>query len=717
MNLSSTSTKIHALLIGIDHYLPNRLYKSLRGAVRDIDLVDTFLQQTLKIPPAQIRKLTSPNPDDVALVKLRSPSEQPPTYANIVQAFADITASAQVGDQVYIHYSGHGGRANTVYPSLKQGIGQQDEGLVPMDIGDTPEGRYLRDVEMTTLLKRMTDKGLIVNIVLDSCHSGGATRGVLDCAIRSGIEPDLAPRTSDSLVASRAELEQNWREKNQNQGLGVAGLPKSRDYVLLAACRSNEYAYEYAVNGSTEKHGALTYWMIDTLNSLALLGQPISYKRLHDRVNAQIQSMFPQQIPMLIGENDRVVFGTDTWKTPFTVAVIKVISPAEVKLNAGQAQGISRGTQFAIYSLNTTDFQDPKQRVALVEITKVGASESEAKVLTAPAGGLDVTQPLEPGAPAIMTAAPVELIQRVRFVDDKVAGEADNQLPAALVSAQSEALNKVRQALVSNGWVQEVQGNESATYQVAIDREGHYEICLGTPIPNLRPLLAITDPAAPQRVVERLVHLAKYQAVQRLDNATSKLAKVLKVEVLNEDQQPFSDPQDLTIQSGEILTLRLANQGSQPLKIAVLDLEPTWQISQLEIGGMEASFFNLDGGAIEDIPLQLQVPEDEAYQQSREILKVFAIQKGLADFRWLTLPPLDEPPTSRGAALQQDMQHRLETVTRGDEPEAENPLNTLMAMIGADFDSPPNVMRSATPVIDPKQEWMTQQVHITVKRG
>lgn len=713
-----TATQLHALLIGIDYYQPNRLYKSLRGAVRDIDLVDTFLQRTLKAPPSQIRKLTSPNPDDLELVKLRSPGEQSPTYANIVQAFADITTSAHAGEQVYIHYSGHGGRANTVYPNLKQGIGQQDEGLVPMDIGDTPDGRYIRDVEMTTLLKRMTDKGLIVTIVLDSCHSGGATRGLLDYAIRSGSEPDSVPRTGESLVASRAELEQNWREKAQNQVIGVAGLPKTRDYVLLAACRSNEYAYEYAVNGSTERHGALTYWMIDTLNSLALSGQPISYKRLHDRVNARIQSQFPQQIPMLIGECDRIVFGADTWKSPFTVHVIRVISPSQVTLNAGQAQGMSRGTQLAIYPLHTTDFQDLQQRIALVEITKVAASESDAKVLPVSAGGMDITHPLEPGAPAIVTAAPAELIQRVRFVDDKIAGEDDNQLPIAWVVEQVNALDKIRQALVGNGWVQDVKANESAGYQVAIDREGHYEICRGTPIPNLRPLLAISDPTAPQQVVDRLVHLAKYQAVQSLDNSSSKLAKVLQVEVLNDQQQPVSDLQDLTVQSGEILTLRLSNRGSQPLKIAVLDLEPTWEISQIEIGGMQSSFFNLDVGAIEDIHLQFQVPDDEAYQQSQEILKIFAVQKGLADFRWLTLPPLDTPKSARGAALQQEMQRSLETVvTRGEEPEGENPLNALMAMIGADIDSPPTVMRSATPVIDPKQEWMTQQVHITVKRG
>ncbi|MCY7322622.1 MAG: caspase family protein, partial [Phormidesmis sp. CAN_BIN36] len=377
MSESTPATpNLHALLIGIDYYKPNYLYKSLRGSVRDISLVETFLQQTLKVPSDRIRKLISAHEEDTALLDTISAQEPKPTYENIINAFSDITAIAQPGEQVYIHYSGHGGRATTVY-SFKQE--QNDEAIVPMDIGDTEEGRYLRDVEMTTLLKRMTDKGLVVTMILDSCNSGGATRG--DAEIRSAGETDTAQRSAQSLVAEPDELEHNWLGLTRNRATSAAGL-SARDYVLLAACRPNEYAYEYAVNGGKERHGALTYWMIDTLTSVATSGQPLTYKLLHDRVNAQIQSKFSQQIPMILGESDRLVFGSDVWSTPFTVSVIKVISETQVTLNAGQAQGLSKGTRFSIYPFKTTDFTDKERQVAIVEITKVNASESTARVLT-----------------------------------------------------------------------------------------------------------------------------------------------------------------------------------------------------------------------------------------------------------------------------------------------------------------------------------------------
>jgi Caspase domain len=715
--MSETTSVIHVLLIGIDYYKPNRLYKSLKGAVRDINLVEAFLKQTLKIPTEQIYKLISPNQEDAALLAARSAEAhvQEPTYENIVKAFDRITATAQAGEQVYIHYSGHGGRAATIYPNLKQGVGEQtDEGIVPMDIGDTAEGRYLRDIEMTTLLKRMTDKGLIVTVVLDSCHSGGATRG--DAEIRSAGQTDNLPRSSQSLVAELEELEQNWRE-SKNRGLVEEG-GVARNYVLLAACRPNEYAYEYAVNGGTERYGALTYWMIDTLTSVATSGQPLTYKLLHDRINAQIQSKFQAQIPMVAGETDRLVFGSDTWSTPYTVSLIKVISPTQVTLNAGQAQGLSKGTRFSIYPLQTTDFSDPARQVAIVELTRVDASESTAKVLTPAEGGIAVNEPLDPGAPAIMVSAPVDLIQRVRFTDDKAVGEQEQELPPHWVDRQKAALDQVRQALVGNGWVVEEQAGESALYQVAIDREGNYEICKNIPIENLRPLLSIDDPTAPKRVVDRLVHLAKYQAVESLDNASSKLAQALDVAVLMEDGQPFPNPQSPMIKSEDIICLRLSNKGSQPLKIAVLDIEPTWEVSQIPVGGDTSAFFNLEKGAVEDVLLRLKVPDDAAYVQTKETIKVFAVQKGLADFRWLTLPRLDEPSETRGARFDEELTQAIEgAVTRSmGEPEGVNPLNHLLMMIGADLDQAPDATRSASVVVDPKQEWVTKQVQILVER-
>lgn len=715
--MTEQTPAIHALLIGIDYYQPNRLYKSLSGAVRDISLVDTFFRKSLKVPESHIHKLLSPNPADADLLSVRAGQAQKPTYENIVSAFQKITHAAQPGEQVYIHYSGHGGQASSIYPFKQE---KNDESIVPMDIGDAQTGRYLRDVELTTLLKRMTDKGLVVTVCFDSCHSGGATRG--DAQIRSGSEVDTAPRSASSLVAGPNELEQNWltqtKHKTSYQAASAAGLPQTRDYVLLAACRPNEYAYEDAFGGGKERHGALTYWMIDTLNSAALQGQPLTYKLLHDRINAKVQSKFRQQMPMIVGESDRLVFDTKTWSTPYTVSVITA-SDEMVTLNAGQAQGLSKGTRFSIYPLNTTDFADKELQVAIVELTQVQGSESTAKVLDLEAGGIVTEGEIASGAPAVMLSPPVEIVRRVRLFDEKIEGDQAHELPASLVDQQTDSLEKIRQALSTSSWVIEAHADESAHYQISIDRAGNYEISAGSAIKNLRPLLSISDPTAPQKVVARLIHLTKYQAVESLDNAVSKLAHTLEIEIVKESGEPFENPQTPVIQTGEAVTLRLKNNGTKSLKVAVLDLEPTWEISQIPIGGLESPFFDLEEGASEEIPLSISIPDDDVYQQVTETFKVFAVQEGLADFRWLTLPPLDTPPQTRGAKLGADFESFIQAeATRGTgEPEEINPLNDLLQIIGADLEQAPSVTRKAIAITNPKQEWGTKQVQIVVKRS
>jgi Caspase domain len=578
---------IHALLIGIDYYKPNRLYPNLKGCVRDINLVEDYLKRTLQIPAERIRKLTSPDREDSTLSQVRGGNEPDvlPTYENIVNAFKEITEKAQPQELVYIHYSGHGGRATTIYSEIK-GDGQSDEGIVPMDIGEQ-DGRYLRDLEMATLLKRMTDKGLGVTVVLDSCHSGGATRG--DCDIRGSQEEDTALRPQDSLVASRQELFDNWRKLVE--GSNPTGLlPESENYVVLAACRPTEYAFEYAVNG-TERHGALTYWTIDTLSTFA---GTLTYKTLHDRVSAKIQSEFPSQLPMLLGNADLSVFGSNTIANKYTMIVLDVdASQKQVKLNAELANSLGIGARFAIYPLNTppSDLTDKQQRLAIVEVTDIEASSVLAKVLAEADGGIGVKGSIEQGAPAVILSPPAFMIRRVRLFDRKKLGDAENDLPTQdLVDRQQDALDKVRQALAENGWVVEVRGEEAAHYQVAISQQGEYEICIGMPIKNLNLPLSIGVPEAPKEVVKRLVHLTKYQAIQELDNPEYELNDAVELVLLDQNKQPFPNQSNITLKHGTLVYLRVKNNSSQPLNIAVLDLEPTWEISQMPLQGIDAPY-------------------------------------------------------------------------------------------------------------------------------
>jgi len=120
-NHSSETSGLYALLIGIDCYLPNRLpddgyYSALSGCVRDINHVEEFLQHRLGLSEESILKLTATN---FGSNEPSEPKDKWLTYENMVAAFQKLTDMAKPDDQVYIHYSGHGGRTKTLVPELK----------------------------------------------------------------------------------------------------------------------------------------------------------------------------------------------------------------------------------------------------------------------------------------------------------------------------------------------------------------------------------------------------------------------------------------------------------------------------------------------------------------------------------------------------------------------------------------------------------------------
>jgi Caspase domain len=652
----------YALLVGIDFYTHNNYYSNLSGAVRDVNLVIEFLTNQLS-PPDKIYKLVSPNPYEAG-----GSIDTLPTYENIINTFHHLIEIAESGDQIYIHYSGHGGTSVTLFPELK-GQGQSDESIVPMDI-EEPEGRYLLDVELATLLKRMVDKNLIVTLTMDSCHSGGATRG--DFVIRGSEQVDSRSRSLNSLVASREELIKTWRSLNQNNP--TFGMLPSSNYVFLAACRPSEVAYEYAANGY-ERYGALTYWMIDTLRNCST---PLTYRTLFNRINAKIQSRFPQrQLPMLIGDSNRYVFGVDKAPKEYALTVLEVFAEqAQIRLSAGAAQGLSRGMQFKIYPYKVIA-SDQLNPIAIAEIITLAPTHSIAAITLFDNYNIDE---IEQGAPAVFTALPVELMYKVRLVEHS-------------------ALDAVRQEMQANHRLVEVTETEAAHYQVEIASNGTYRICAGLPIPNLLPPIYIDDFNAAKKVARRLVHLSSYQSVLSLDNPRSNLTDALVVDLLPVlSSEPFDDSTGISIKTGEQVILRIKNKFNEPLNIIILDLEPTWEISQIPVLGHSETMYSFQPNEERQIALQLQLPSAQDYDYATETIKVFAML-GEADFEWLMLPPLDGDFNRRGL----------------NPPTHPTALGMLLEEIG-DMYGKPRSSRRARVVLDPCQDWVMKQILITVTR-
>ena len=306
---------------------------------------------------------------------------------------------------------------------------------------------------------------------------------------------------------------------------------------------------------------------------------------------------------------------------------------------------------------DTVDFTQPDKRLATAKVKELGATDSWAEFSI-----LNNATIVQGAQAVLLDPGSVHLVKKVHLVkNDKLPSEIN----------QDAALEKVKNALKDAKWVELAKDNENAEYQVAINAESEFEIWdrVGQPFENLRPPLKINDPQSPSRLVQRLVHLARYHAIGQLSNhdPNSPLANKLIVELTGMQKeydpadppqpQPFENSGDIpSIKVGEWTFLRVKNNllpgrendPSRILNIAVLDMQPGWGIKQVYPSGIEL-FEPLDPGQEIIIPLQANLPAE--YKKGKDTLKVFATI-GTTNFRWLELPPLDKPQersvTTRG---------------------------------------------------------------------
>lgn len=719
---------LYALLIGIDCYMPNSLpdgsrYKSLGGCVRDINHVEAFLKDMRKVPETQILKLTAAvNPDKPDQEQPVEPPEKLPTRKNIVDSFRKLGEMAPEKAQVYIQYSGHGGRAKTVFPEIK-GTGEIDEGLVPTDIG-TSEGQYLRDLELAQLLKELVDKKLTVTLVLDCCHSGGATRG--EAEIRGmDVVDDKPPQATFEPVADLAVLKATWESLNAGgvRGLKAGGIPEAKEYVLLAACRQDEFAFEFPFNRETkEKNGALTYWLLDTLRQ-PFPGQ--TYKDLFDRIYGKIHSQFSTQTPVLLGEGNRKIFGSEFGEVVQTVNVLKFEVDAETKepralLEIGQVNGITKGVEFAIYPNGTTDFTKKENRIAIARVIQRGSTQSLCKL--EPIEGKELK--VDAGDQAVQISVPISLVRKVELVRQKEATRKElaqpklppNTLRPEIFEHQNAALEAIKKVIPGNGWVEMAeefvdQGDDAGfDFIVAINNYGEYEICDrgGIPLQNINPPLKIGDATAPAAVVKRLIHLSKYKTTSELDNTDtdSPLSGKLAVEWLGTSDtfekgdpipkkhqlKSLADPTKPVVETGDYIFLSIKNNSSQTFNVAALNLAADWSIEQIFPKELAEKTFTLEAGKEQVVPLKVSM--DGMGDRVENFVKVFA-SLDQANFRFLELPSLDQPITTRGGTQSAKI------------------LNFLEMLLAAVDDEKPQT-RKLTVATSPSTEWTTQQVLLTI---
>src|SRR5277367_614032 len=184
---------VWSVIVGIDYYSTDPR-GNLQGCVRDANNMRDFLMSKLQVPQNHITTLLAPDPSSTPPgVTFGNPSR-----AGILESLKDITTQAQAGDLVWFHYSGHGDRLRTKFPTLKTDT-VLDEVLCAVD-------EDIRDVDLDDALSQLTKANLQVLAVLDSCHSGGATRDSRGLKVRCRSRSQDLDVTSSSAALRNATV-------------------------------------------------------------------------------------------------------------------------------------------------------------------------------------------------------------------------------------------------------------------------------------------------------------------------------------------------------------------------------------------------------------------------------------------------------------------------------------------------------------------------------
>jgi hypothetical protein len=314
-----------AVLCGINNY---HSQTDLRGCINDVKNMHLLLTDIFGFTSEQIHQLTN----------------EQVTKAAIQREWQWLIQSAQPGDQLVFHFSGHGSYISDDANADESDGYDEITCLYDMDFYN-PE-TFIRDDEWNAMIQQVPE-GVELTIIMDNCHSGTGTRN-LSVALNGdrltlAIDPQAAPRSL--ALADSEELEaEDYRNLLGDQAIvlprflvppddiqprfhtarSASALPPDQPetYLLVTACQADQTAADaYIDNGF---NGAFTYYLCRELRQSPQLDS----KQLLETVKQVLHMNQFAQEPQHEGKNRRGLFGDAATDT-------SVNNPNGVKTNDG----------------------------------------------------------------------------------------------------------------------------------------------------------------------------------------------------------------------------------------------------------------------------------------------------------------------------------------------------------------------------------------------
>lgn len=439
----------YGLIIAVGDYPPKTGWSSI-SSVNDVPLIkNTLLNQNFK-------------EENIIVLK-----NELATRAGILGAIEGLKSKIKPGDIVVIHYSGHG---QQIFDNNGEEIDDLDEAIVPYDAlvrytSNYKGENHIRDDELGNIIANFRNalgKDGQLLILLDSCHSGSATRG--------------GKARGGAAVFAPSNWTPNTNKNSTGSGLIEAAKvkPDAAPFVMLSGASANELNYEY------EGYGSLSFAFSKAMSDL---GSDVTYRKLFSAISANMNIISPNQTPTIEGDSDYKLFKGEYVKQQAYFEVSKVSRADIIKINAGKLQRLFEETTVKILPAGTTKVEDSKV-ITKGRITKAYYNEAIIKLDTPLSttnekeywvfidelsyGDIAMNLYIDKSVSSNSVKNKLE-----KFLTEKKAGAiVEDSLEADLIIAESKSTLSI---LTVNGQENFLNGEETIYKQTKIDGDYNYK--------------------------------------------------------------------------------------------------------------------------------------------------------------------------------------------------------------------------------------------------
>jgi len=281
------------------------------------------------------------------------------TKKAIINSLTQLTEKAKKNDIVVIHLSCHGQQIRD-QKTIELGKDEDDgydEAFLPYDAMPkyNPTGykgeNHLRDDDMYPLLlnirKKLGSEGSLL-VLLDACHSGTGTRDENFAVTRGEPIPFANPENPmDSII--------NLSASETKQGFFEAAADSLSNMVVISASSPHQVNKQVIINN--EELGSLSYSFYKAITEMAADN---TYELLFEKIRATMQAFIPEQIPMMEGYGQQIIFN-GKYKSREDKVYIRVgnktgggMEDSLFSIEKGLLDNIANGTRCKIYKAEST---------------------------------------------------------------------------------------------------------------------------------------------------------------------------------------------------------------------------------------------------------------------------------------------------------------------------------------------------------------------------